>query len=121
MPPPKAKKQKLPAVAALRALRHRYAADVAKHAHAICAAAKSLQDIEAEMAREAVGIAGEDYEQDHSITFDGHGSIENQLENLGEVEYGAGINDIVSKAVEMEKEAASVAKCASPPPLPYEK
>ena len=85
MPPPKAKKQKLPAVAALRALRHRYAADVAKHAHAIYAAAKSLKDIEVDMAREAVGIAGEDYEQDHSITFDGHGSIENQLENLGEV------------------------------------
>ena len=115
-----AKKQKLPAAAALRAMRHRYAADAAKHAAAIYKAAKSLQAIENAMAREATAIAGEDYVERYTITFDGHGSIENQLENLGVVEYGSGINDIVSKAVEIEEEAAAVAKSAEPPLLPYE-
>ena len=105
---------------ALRAMRHRYAADVAKHAKAIYAAAKSLQAIEIAMARDAVVIAGKDYEEHHTITFDGHGSIENQLENLGIVEDGAGIDDIVTKAAEMEAEATIVAECADPPPLPYE-
>ena len=117
---PAAKKQKLPTAVALRAMRHRYAADVAKHAAAIYKAAKSLQAIENAMAREAVIIAGEDYEERYTVTFDGHGSIENQLENLGVVEYGSGINDIVSKAVEMEAEAIIVANSAEPPKLPYE-
>ena len=58
-PPPIAKKQKLPPIKALRAMRHRYAADVAKHAAAIYKAAKSLQAIENAMAREATVIAGE--------------------------------------------------------------
>ena len=120
-----AKKQKLPPVVtepifALRAMRHRYAADVAKHAAAIYKAAKSLQAIENAMAREATVIAGEGYEERYAITFDGHGSIENQLENLGVVEYGSGINDIVSKAVEMEAEAIIVANSVEPPKLPYE-
>ena len=83
-------------------------------------AAKSLQAIENAMSREATVIAGEDYEERYTVTFDGHGSIENQLENLGVVEYGSGINDIVSKAVEMEAEAIIVANSAEPPKLPYE-
>jgi hypothetical protein len=121
MPPmPNAKKQKLSPIVALRTMRHHYAADVAKHAKAIYAAAKSLQAIEIAMARAAVDVAGEEYEEHHTITFDGHGSIGNQLENLGIVEYGAGIDDIVTKAAEMEAEATNVAKCADPPPLPYE-
>lgn len=118
--PQHAKTQKLPPAAALRAMRHRYAADVAKHAAAIFKAAKSLQEIENAMAREASAIAGEGYEERYVITFDGHGSIENQLENLGVVEYGSGINDIVSKAIEMEAEATIVANSAEPPKLPYE-
>ena len=115
-----AKKQKLPTAAALRAMRHSYAADVAKHAAVIYKAAKSLQAIENAMAREATAIAGEAYEERYVITFDGHGSIENQVENLGVVEYGSGINDIVSKAIEMEAEAISVANSAEPPKLPCE-
>ena len=117
---PQHKKQKMPAAAALRAVRHRYAADVAKHAAAIYKAAKSLQAIENAMAREATAIAGEDYVERYVITFDGHGSIENQLENLGVVEYGSGINDIVSKALEIEEDATAVAESAEPPLLPYE-
>ncbi len=62
-----AKKQKISeseisdTVEALRKLRHRNAADVAKQAETIYQAAKKLQAIEAAMAREAVKIAGEDY------------------------------------------------------------
>ena len=117
---PHAKKQKLSPIVALRDMRHRYAADVAKHAKAIYAAAKSLQAIEKAMAREAADIDGEEYEERHMITFDGHGSIRNQFENLGRVESGAGINDIVAKAAEMEAEATDVAVCEVPPPLPSE-
>ena len=118
-----AKKQKLQVsdpVEALREVRHRYAADVAKQAETIYQAAKKLQAIEAEMAREAGKIAGEDYEVSHVITFDGHGSIGNQMENLGMVEYGAGFDDIAAKAFDVKAEALSVAKSKLPPPLPYE-
>jgi hypothetical protein len=121
-----AKKQKIAEseisdpVEALRKLRHRYAADVAKEAETIYQAAKKLQAIEAEMAREAGKIAGEDYEASHVITFDGHGSIGNQMENLGMVEYGAGFDDIAAKAFDVKAEALSVAKSKLPPPLPYE-
>ena len=121
-----AKKQKIAeseisdTVEARRKLRHRYAADVAKQAETIYQAAKKLQAIEAEMAREAGKIAGEDYEANHVITFDGHGSIGNQMENIGMVEYGAGFDDIAAKAFDVKAEALSVAKSKLPPPLPYE-
>jgi hypothetical protein len=119
-----AKKQKLQVsdpVEALREVRYRYAADVAKQADIIYQAAQRLQAIEAAMAREAVKIAGEDYQVNHVITFDGHGSIDNQMETIGMVEGGAGFDDIAAKAFNVKAEALSVAESKLPPPLPYEK
>ena len=119
---PQHKKQKLPAAAALRAVRHRYAADVAKHAAAILKAAKSLQAIEKRIAREAIDIVGEDDVVHYIVTFDGQGSMEQQVENFGHLnsDYGPGINDIVFKAEEMMKDAEDVAASAVPPKLPHE-
>ncbi len=89
-------------------------------------AAQRLQKIEEAMAKEARAIAGEDYdEQEHSVTFDGHGSIHNQLEWLGsEEEPVAGIADIERKARLIVDDAEAVAKREQeedPPRLPSEK
>ena len=105
---------------ALRALRHTFAPRIAKHARAIFKAARALQIVELEMHRNARLIAGKDYKNTHTVSFDIHGSIDDQLENIGEVEYGPGIKDIVAKAKEMLEDADSVAAHAQPPPLPYE-
>jgi hypothetical protein len=49
------------------------------------------------MHRNACLIAGKHYKNTHVISFDMHGSIDDQLENVGELEYGAGLEDIIAK------------------------
>lgn len=105
---------------ALRGVRHTYAPKIAQQARIMAMAAKKIRKLESDMAMEAKLIAGAAYEENHTITFDGHGSIENQLEIFGEVQNGAGIEDIERKALEMAKEAEEVAEHQDPPPLPYE-
>lgn len=83
-------------------------------------AAKRLRKLEADMAKEASSIAGQDYRQRHTVSFDGHGSIEDQLENLGTVESGPGIKDIEVKAKSIAEEAQAVADRVEPPSLPSE-
>ena len=115
-PPPSFAKR----IRRLRALRYAFATRIAKHAHAILKAARALQAVERDMHREARRIAGNNYKNTHVISFDMHGSIDDQLENVGEVEYGAGLEDIIAKAKEMADEADSTAGRAKPPLLPYE-
>ena len=98
-----------PKVLALQGVQRSFAGEIADQARIIYAAASRIQQLEAAMAREATLIAGPRYEQDHAVTFDGHGSIEYQLENYGMVEYGAGIEDIARKALEIAQEAEDVA------------
>jgi hypothetical protein len=97
---------------ALRGVRRTYARHIGKHARAILKAALALRAIEADMDKKARLIAGNDYRDTYTISFDMHGSIDNQLENIGEVEYGAGIEDIITKAKEMVGEADEVAASA---------
>ena len=106
---------------ALRVVRHKKAARVLGQARIILEAAKELKAIEKEMDVEAREIAGEEYDIKHTITFDGLGSIEHQLDNHGTVEDGAGIEDIIDKAKEIVRVAGEVASSSTPPPLPYEK
>ena len=106
---------------ALRVVRHKKAARVLGQARIILEAAKELKAIEKEMDVEAREIAGEEYDIKHTITFDGLGSIEHQLDNHGTVEDGAGIDDIVAKAKEIVSAASDVATSSTPPPLPLEK
>ena len=105
----------------LRRVRHAYARKVAMQARVMLLAAQRLRKIEEAMANEARAIAGEDYEQDHIVTFDGDGSIHNQLEWLGSEELVAGIADIERKARLIVDDAEAIAGETDPPRLPSEK
>ena len=104
----------------LRLIRHKYAAEVEMHARTVYTAAKRLKEIYKAMSNEAIAIVGEDDVVRYVVTFDGHGSIEYQMEHYENAEYGPGIDDIVTKAEEMMNDAKDVADCAEPPKLPYE-
>jgi len=110
----------------LRRVRHTYARKVAMQARVMLLAAQRLQKIEEAMAKEARAIVGEDYNYDEhehssSVTFDGHGSIHNQLEWLGSEELVAGIADIERKARLIVDDAEAVAREQDPQRLPSEK
>ena len=105
----------------LRRVRHAYARKVAMQARVMLLAAQRLRKIEEAMANEARAIAGENYEQDHIVTFDGDGSIHNQLEWLGPSELVAGIADIERKARLIVDDAEAIAGETDPPRLPSEK
>jgi hypothetical protein len=104
---------------ALRAVRHARAARVAQQADLLSLAAKALIALHDEMDQEARAIAGEDYADCHSLAYERHGSMNDQLNSLGEI-LAPGLIDIVGMAHEMGMEARAIATEAVPPPLPSE-
>ncbi len=83
-------------------------------------ASQKLCALEAELVKEAVAIAGEEYYTHYHVTFDGRCNIEMQMENTGEVSEAC-VEVIVCKAEHMLKEAEAVAAAEAPPTLPFER
>jgi hypothetical protein len=103
----------------LRAVKHKYAAQVAVHARALERHARKLQRLHAKINKEAAVIAGADFADHHNLGFDEYESIVAQLtDNEGgcSVE-GAGIVDVIKMANTMANRADRVAACKVPPAL----
>ena len=68
-------------------------------------AAAAAMELETAMIEEVVALAGEGYDEVHTVTFQPHGSgMEEQFENLGEV-LGAGLDDVEEMARAMAESA----------------
>ena len=103
----------------LRTIKHKHASRVAAHASIIAEAARMLIDIEAEIRKESIEAAGDDYCDDHEPSYDLHKSLDYQVENMMVIR-GAGFVDILSCATGVAEHAAEVAAADTPPPLPFE-
>ena len=104
----------------LRDVRKKHAARVADFARIIHVATKGLRDIEAQMRAEAIAIAGDLYDVDHTLTFEPYGcSIDTQLENIGEVR-GPGLEDIEAFAEDLLDTVAPIVAADVALPLPSE-
>ncbi len=99
---------------ALRMLRGKFAPHVLELAKKLREAAEALMEIDEKMDTEAKEITGDDnYKFEHTVTFDEHGSMNEQLENLGEI-LGAGFEDVFDMAtslIQMAEEAADDFAC----------
>jgi hypothetical protein len=103
----------------LRAVQHKYAAQVAVHARALERHARKLQRLHAKINAEVAAIAGADFADHHTLGFDEYESIAaQQTDNEGgcSVE-GAGIVDVIEMANTMANRADRVAACKLPPAL----
>jgi hypothetical protein len=103
----------------LRKIRHKHAAKVAQQARIIASAARKLIKLEAVIHEASIAVAGEDYDLSHCPSFDLHGSMERQFENMGHVD-GPGFTDVLAFAKMLAESAATVANAEEPPPMPYE-
>jgi hypothetical protein len=82
----------------LRAIRHKHAARLALHARIIQMAATEIRAINATLHKESVAVAGNDYLDHHTVTFEPCPSIAQQIDDdIGEVS-GAGIDDVLQYA-----------------------
>ncbi len=91
----------------IAAIRKNYAERIAKAARDMKKAAEEAIELEKKMMEECQELAGEDVEQDHIISYQPHGSIEDQIENLGEV-LSAGLDDVKTLAIEMAENAEAL-------------
>ena len=103
----------------LRAVQHKYAAQVAVHARALERHARKLQRLHAKINAEASAIAGADFADHHTLGFDEYESIVvQQADNEGGCSLeGAGIFDVIQMANIMTNRADCVAACRVPPAL----
>ncbi len=88
-------------------IRKNYAERIAKAARDMKKAAEEAIELEKKMMEECKELAGEGVEQDHIISYQPHGSIEDQIENLGEV-LSAGLDDVKTLAIEMAEYAEAL-------------
>jgi hypothetical protein len=87
------------------AIRRSYAERIAKAAREMQKAAATANELEKEMLAKCKELTGdEDVEGVHIISYQPHGSIEDQMENLGEV-LNAGLEDVIELAREMADSA----------------
>jgi hypothetical protein len=101
----------------LREVRHKYAKKALRFAYDMLTAATALNDIEAQIHKESMAIAGENYAEIHTVSFDMYGSIEQQIDNdCGEV-LGPGMKDVQDFAQSLIEELEPV---AASDPLPFE-
>lgn len=96
----------------VRVIRKNHAPQVLKLAQQLVDSAGELLKIEEKMDIEAKELTGyDDYTTDHTVSFQHHGCIEDQMENLGEI-LGPGFKDVVMMAnllrVDAEDAASSV-------------
>jgi hypothetical protein len=106
----------------LRVVQHKYAAQVAAHAHALESHARKLQHLHAKINAEATAIAGADFANHHTLGFNEYESIAAQQtdnEGCGSVE-GAGIVNVIDMAYTMANRADCVVECKEPPALTSE-
>jgi hypothetical protein len=107
----------------LRAVQHKYAAQVAVHARALELHARKLQHLHAKINAEATATAGADFADHHTLGFDEYESIAaQQTDNDGgySVE-GAGIVDVIEMANTMANRAdrARARANIAPAPTPW--
>ena len=100
-------KKQLALKAEITAIRKSYAERIAKAAREMQKAAAEAIELEKKMMEECEELAGEGVEGQHIISYQPHGSIEDQLENLGEV-LNAGLDDVQTLAIEMAKNAQAL-------------
>jgi hypothetical protein len=105
----------------LRVVHHKYAAQIAVHARAVERHTRKLVRIHARIKAEAVAIAGADYDERHTVGFEGTASlrVDEQLRDTdsgGEV-FGTGLVDVVDTASSMANSTGKVAACSVPHPL----
>ncbi len=79
-------------------------------------ASREIRSINQAIEAEAIAIAGEYYEEDHSVTFELCHCIATQLDE-GEV-LGAGIDDVLEYADSLLEDATAVAAVAAADALP---
>jgi hypothetical protein len=91
----------------ITAIRKSYAERIAKAAREMQKAAAEAIELEKKMMEECEELAGEGVEGQHTISYQPHGSIEDQMENLGEV-LNAGLDDVQTLAIEMAKNAQAL-------------
>jgi hypothetical protein len=103
----------------LRALRHAHAASVERQARIVALAVRELVELHERMDRKARAISGDDYEVRHTVSFERHGSMHEQRENLGEVLI-PGLIDVAAMVQDMADDAQEVAEEDAPPALPSE-
>ena len=73
------------------------------------------------MVNEGTNISTFDFERFHKLSFDGHGSIQEQMEYYDEVPFGAGMVDIHDNAKQIMVKTRAVANKVEPPRLPFER
>jgi hypothetical protein len=103
----------------LRAVQHKYAAQIAANARAVERHARKLSRLHNKINAEATSIAGPDFADHHTVGFDEYESIAAQQasnEGVWSVE-GAGIVDVIEMANIMANRADRVAACRVPPTL----
>lgn len=89
----------------IQKIRKSYAKRIAAAAREMQKAAALAIELETEMIEEVTALAGEGFEEVHTVTYQPHGSgMEEQFENLGEV-LGAGLDDVEEMARAMAESA----------------
>ena len=89
----------------IQVIRKSYAQRIAAAARDMQKAAAAAIELETAMIEEVVALAGEGYDEVHTVTFQPHGSgMEEQFENLGEI-LGAGLEDVQEMARAMAESA----------------
>jgi hypothetical protein len=91
-------------IAALRDVRHVHAAKVERQALIVGLAVRELLKLHERMDQEARAIAGEDYEVHHTVSFERHGYMDDQREDLGEILI-PGLVDVASMVEDMAEDA----------------
>ncbi len=90
---------------ALRMMRSKFAPRVLELAKKLREAAEGLMDINEKMDAEAKEITGDDkYTLDHTVSFEEHGSMNEQIESLGEI-LSVGFEDVLDMASSLAKSA----------------
>jgi hypothetical protein len=86
-----------------------YAPHVMEQAKRMMEAAEELMSINDRMNADAIHITGsENYERDHTVSFEEFGSMDDQIEGLGEVKC-PGFEDVYDMASALIKQAAAAA------------
>ena len=105
----------------LRTVRHKHAPEVLKLCKTIIDAAKKMMEVEAQMTRESIAIAGERYEEDHTVLFQPFADdVIAQVADNGEL-LGLPFREIVSYVSKVSKDAQEAASAEEPLPLPSER
>ena len=106
---------------ALRKLRHSYAPKMAHQLRMMEQSTKRLLALHKRMDKEAIAIAGNDYKEDHDLTFfEVRSQSEREDDGLETFEGEPGLKDLLPVATDAARCAAECAAEREPPFLPSE-